>query len=82
MESLTFNPICDLQEVDQFGFLDLKTAYASGSVSGDIAVISSEAFNEASPDSLMHRPKDYFEGLRQRDYVKSAVSAVNQSETD
>lgn len=72
----------DIREVDQIGFLDVGLAFASGSIDGSLAVSSSESFNEASPDSLLHRPKDIFEGMRQRDYVKSAVSAVNQSETD
>lgn len=82
MDILSFNPRRDLMEVDQIGFLNLNEAFASGSVSGDFAVTSSDAFNEASPDSLMHRPKDIFEGMRQRDYVKSAVSAANQSQAD
>lgn len=77
-----FNKLRDIQEVDQFGFLDLNAAIASNSVPSDLAQLGSESYNEASPDSLMHRPKDVFEGMRQRDYVKSAVSAANQSKTD
>lgn len=77
-----FNKLRDIQEVDQFGFLDLNAAIASNSVPSDLAQLGSESYNEASPDSLMHRPKDIFEGMRQRDYVKSAVSAANQSEAD
>lgn len=77
-----FNKLRDIQEVDQFGFLDLNAAMASNSVPSDLAQLGSESYNEASPDSLMHRPKDVFEGMRQRDYVKNAVSAANRSDAD
>lgn len=65
----------DIQEVDQFGFIDLRSAYMSGSISGDMAVTSSENFNEASPDSMLHRPSDAFEARRQRQYVRDTLAA-------
>lgn len=78
---LTFDKVCDICEVDQVGFLDLADAYSKGSVSGDFAVTTSESFNEASPDTLMNRPHDQFEALRQRDYVRGVLSAKSSEES-
>lgn len=69
----------DLMPVDQIGFLDLREAFVSGSISGDFN-ISDEAYNNASPEDMMHRPDDLFAGYRQRDFVKGALAA--QSKTD
>lgn len=77
---LSFNIDRDICEVDQVGFLDLRDAFSKGSVNGDFAVTSSESFNEASPDTLMRRPLDQFEALRQRDYVRFVLSAKQADE--
>lgn len=78
-KALTFDPVSDLQEVDQLGFFDLREAYASGSIPGSLNVTSDEGFNQASPDSLLHRPDDSFAARRQRDYVRAALAAKSVS---
>ena len=47
----SFDKKRDLFPVDQMGFVNLREAYASGTVSGS-APASADAFNEASYDSV------------------------------
>lgn len=75
----TFDPKKDLYPVDQFGFVDLRSAYASGVVSGS-APTSADAFNEASYDALMIRPDDAFARDRQQKYVRSTLKAQKAAE--
>lgn len=68
-----FDPSVDREAVDQFGFVDLNKAFADGVVSGEVA-INDERFNGVQdPGTLMPRPKDRFEAMRQADFVKSAL---------
>lgn len=79
MEEFVFDPKRDLFEVDQFGFVNAREAYASGVVSGDTPA-SAEAFNGASPDSLLPRPDDLFAGKRQQKYVRSTLKQQAEAE--
>lgn len=75
----TFDKKRDLFPVDQMGFVNLREAYASGTVSGS-APTSAEAFNEASYDSMLHRPDDAFSRDRQQKYVRSTLKAQKAAE--
>lgn len=70
-----YDPRIDLHPVDQFGFVDLNKAYVDGTISGDVA-ISDERFNGCQdPSTLLPRPKDRFEAMRQADYVRSQLKS-------
>lgn len=72
-----FDRKCDLHDVDQFGFVDLHQVLETGVVPGSVA-FSDDSFNGVTDtDMLMSRPRDRFEALRQRDYVRSAMAAVS-----
>lgn len=74
-----YNPKVDLHEVDQFGFVDLNKAYVDGTISGDVA-ISDERFNGVQdPSTLLPRPKDKFEAMRQADYVKAQLKSSKKA---
>ena len=75
----TFDKKRDLFPVDQMGYVNLREAYASGTISGS-APASSDAFNEASYDSMMHRPDDAFARDRQQKYVRSTLKAQKAAE--
>lgn len=70
-----FLPGVDLEEVDQFGFVDLREAFLHGNMPGDVST-DSEAYNGIDdPDSIMNRASDQFESIRQAEYIKGAESA-------
>lgn len=74
-----FDRSCDLHDVDQFGFVDLHQVLETGVVPGSVA-FSDESFNGViDTDILMSRPRDRFEALRQRSYVRSALAAVSEN---
>lgn len=75
----TFDKVRDLFPVDQFGYVNLREAYASGVVSGS-APASADAFNEASYDAMMNRPDDDFARDRQQKYVRSTLKAQKAAE--
>lgn len=79
MENYAFDKRFDLYPVDQIGFVNLREAYASGVVSG-AAPTSSDAFNEASYDSMLNRPDDAFARDRQQKYVRSTLKAQKAAE--
>lgn len=79
MEEFVFDKKRDLFPVDQFGFINLREAYASGVVSGS-APTSADAFNEAPYDTTMSRPSDVFERDRQQKYVRSTLKAQKAAE--
>lgn len=80
--SFGYNPVTDRSDIDPVGFIDLRHAYESGTVTGDIS-FASESFNGVlEPSAMMHRPLDAFEALRQQSYVKSALAAAKQNASE
>lgn len=59
----SFNPDVDLQEVDQFGYVDLNDAFINGVVRGDLSV-DEENFNDIEdPKSVGAKPRDALEAI-------------------
>lgn len=64
-----FDPVRDLQDVDQFGFVDLNEAIANGVVPSDLNV-NEETFNGIEdPRSIIGKPMDTFEAYRMASYI-------------
>ena len=76
----------DIQEVDQFGFIDLVKSFQNGYVEGN-SDIKAESFNEIEdPASIIGKPTDVFEALRMQDTmiesVKSASARKSESNSE
>lgn len=65
-----FDPIKDMEEVDQFGFIDLASAYATGSVSGSLNPEQSVMNGIEDPSSILGKPSDEFDAVRLNKYVR------------
>lgn len=77
---LGFDPCRDLQEVDQFGFVNIGEAFEKGIVPGGVD-IHEESFNGVNnPGTLISRSMDVFDGLRKREYVASMLEKLNAEE--
>lgn len=64
-----FNPLEDIQEVDQFGFIDLVKAFQQGYVPGGSELVQ-ESFNGIDePESILGKPSDAFEAMRMQDMI-------------
>lgn len=80
--SYAYNPAADMQEVEQFGFVNLAECYEKGIIPGGIDM-TEEAFNGCqNPGTLIARSQDIFDGLRKSDYVKSQLSRLNAEERE
>lgn len=74
-----FDVLEDMNEVDQFGYLNLCEAYVTGTVEGSINP-DQLSFNDIDePASILGRPADEFDAIRMHDYV---VSIGRQESSD
>ena len=72
-----FNPMRDIQEVDQTGYVDLVKAYTNGSIPSDLN-IREESYNGIEePDSILGTPSDVFEAAQLRETVSSYTPPSN-----
>lgn len=74
IQNCKFNPVTDLQEVEQFGFVDLVKSSAEGFVPSDIGT-SAENFDgeDLDPESLLGRPSDRFEAMRMQENLAEGI---------
>lgn len=75
-KSFKYNPKADLHVVDLASAgIDLRSAYVHGVVPGNVTAADMDYNDVEDPSSMMTRPSDSFEAMRQSEYVKGAVSA-------
>ena len=76
VRSFNNDPSVDLHAVNPLGEVNLRKAFLNGSVEGMVS-FSDESFNGVQdPDSLLPRPKDAFERIRQGQYVRESLRAA------
>lgn len=64
-----YDPECDQNAVEPFGFIDLHQAYVTHTIPSTIDDID-VAYNEIeNPEAILGKPSDVFEAYRMRDYV-------------
>lgn len=68
-----YDPKRDRRAVDQFGFIDLRKTFESGSIPGNASFLDERCNGVVDPDDMLPRPKDNFERMRQVDYVRSVL---------
>lgn len=66
-----FDPLVDVAEVDQFGFIDLRQAFLTGVVDGQLSPDDGAYSGIDDPAAIMSAPKDEFEAIRQAQYAAS-----------
>lgn len=69
-----FNKSRDLQQVDQFGFVDINKSVLEGFVPNDLGdpAIGYDA-PEVDPESIIGKPSDTFEAMRLQDSLASDI---------
>lgn len=82
MKRFSFDPAVDRCEVDQFGFVDLRSSFENGVISGDVASPDSSFNGVAAPGLLLPHAQDVFESLRQVNYVRSALDRARSKEAE
>lgn len=69
-----FDSVRDLCEVSQTGYIDLVSAFVSGSVPSQIADTEDDYNGIEDPQSILGRPLDVFEAMEIQSYVNSVGS--------
>lgn len=79
VENCKFNPICDIAEVDQIGFVDLSEAYANNTVPTVVGDDDLHYNNISDPGASMDFPKDVFDVMHQNQTVKDYTPKTGES---
>ena len=71
VKKCSFDPVKDIHDVDNFGYINLAEAYANGVVDSDINDLDL-SYNEIDdPSTIVGKPRDIFETYSMMDYVKT-----------
>lgn len=75
------NPARDMNLVDQFGFVDVHEALATGNISGAISPseVQFDSSDNFSPKAILGRATDFFEACEMSDKVREAASAAEKA---
>ena len=65
-----FDPVKDIYEVDQFGFIDLQECLANGEVPSTIADSEDQYNGIEDPGEILGKPSDVFDAYKMGDYIK------------
>lgn len=65
-----YNPVKDISDVDQFGFIDLQECLANGEVPSTIADSEDQYNGIDDPNEILGKPSDVFDAYRMGDYIK------------
>lgn len=77
-----FNRFKDRSEVEQFGFVDLNTAFDKGVIPSAVSFDDSSFNGVSNPGTLISRSQDVFDGLRKAEYVKRSLAALSSKERE
>ena len=75
-----YNPVKDISDVDQFGFIDLQECLANGEVPSTIADSEDQYNGIEDPSEILGKPSDVFECYKMGDYIKSVGVKKDESE--
>ena len=76
-----FDPARDITPVDQYGFIDMKTAFDSSIVPSQLPESDSDYNGIDDPSDIVGKPRDIFEAIDSQKAVEfSAAPAPGSSE--
>jgi hypothetical protein len=73
-----FDPIKDVREVDQFGYVDLREVLETGVVPSESAVEDTEYTDIDDPESLKGRPRTNFDMVDAGNNILRQAEGVQQ----
>lgn len=74
-DNLVYDPVRDLHFVEQFGFIDLKTALDSSVVPSQLPESETDYNGIDDPSSIAGRPHDIFEAIDSQKALEASASA-------
>lgn len=78
-DNIAYDPQRDLAPVDQFGFIELRSALSEGVVPSQMPGSDVDYDGAEEPDQILGRPRDIFEAIDAQKALEAAAAA-NTSE--
>lgn len=75
VESIKFDPVRDQSPVDQFGFIDLKSALENSVVPSQMPGSEEDYNGIDDPSKVLGIPRDIFEAIDAQKAVEAAAAA-------
>lgn len=77
-----YNPVCDRHPVDQFGFVDLESAYKNGVVPATAESEEIKYNNQTDPAHIGNVPRDKFDAYEYTRSVRKTIESSENGEKD
>ena len=81
-DSIAYDPVRDVAPVDQFGFIDLKTALDSSIVPSQLPESESDYNGIEDPAQVLGKPHDIFEAIDTQKALESAAAAESAGSSE
>lgn len=80
VENNLFDPVRDLKPVDQFGFIDLKSALAESVVPSQMPDSEVDYNGIDDPDMVLGKPRDIFEVMDAQKAVEQLAASIDSED--
>ena len=77
-----FNDVRDVRPVDQFGYVDLESAYKNGVVPASVENEDIKYNNQTDPTEIGRVPRDKFDAYEYTRSVRDSVGKAEASDKD
>lgn len=81
-DSLPFDPVRDIAPVDQFGFIDLKSALAESVVPSQMPESDTDYNGIDEPDKVLGKPHDVFEAMDAQKAAEQMAASESADKKD
>lgn len=81
-ENCAFDPVRDLTPVDQYGFIDMKSALANSVVPSVMPGAEVDYNGIDDPASILGKPSDIFEAIEMQRAVEAASAKSDEASNE
>lgn len=82
VENCLYDPVRDLQPVDQFGFIDLKVALDKSCIPSQLPDSETDYNGIDEPQQVAGKPRDIFEAMDSQRALEAAAAAAEAEKKD
>lgn len=82
VEKCLYDPVRDLAPVDQFGFIELKSALAESVVPSQLPDSESDYNGIDEPDKVLGKPRDIFEAMDAQKAAEQLAASGSEEKHD
>lgn len=81
VQDCVYDPVKDIQPVDQFGFVDIVKANANSAIEDPIQIVDERYNGIEDPRSIGVRPADQFEAMQANKAIVGYKAPAKQEES-